>query len=333
VTETTHLDRLVNWIKNNKFLAVVILAAIIISAVSQFAESVVRLVQIGRGIVSSTQPAGATSTKHKTLTFGGKGTGPGLFTDARNIAIDHRGRVVIVEWMRGRVQQFEPDGKFVGQWSIPLQEYDTVSGISVDSTGTLYVASGKDVWRYEEDTGKLLGKLTFDKKDIFEVTDVKTTPDGGVVLSWNPGGFDNYLVLFDSNHRVRRTLKNVLKPHLEGLIFNDEPDHLAIDGLGNIYVAARGGVAVFKFSADGEFLNRFGSDGVEPGQLHNLQAIAANGKGDVFVSDVSGVQVFDGSGRFLRRIDMEDWAMGMAFNNAGQLYAITDNNVIRFDSP
>jgi len=120
---------------------------------------------------------------------------------------------------------------------------------------------------------------------------------------------------------------------LEGLIFNDEPDHLAIDGLGNIYVAARGGVAVFKFSADGEFLNRFGSDGVEPGQLHNLQAIAANGKGDVFVSDVSGVQVFDGSGRFLRRIEMEDWAMGMAFNNAGQLYAITDNNVIRFDSP
>jgi len=56
---------------------------------------------------------------------------------------------------------------------------------------------------------------------------------------------------------------------------------------------------------------------VEPGQLHNIHAIAANGKGDVFVTDVSGIQVFDGSGRFLRRIEMEDWAMGMAFNNAG----------------
>lgn len=342
--ETTRLDRFVIWIKNNKVLAVIILMAISVMAISQFVQSVVGLVRAGREFVSSGHTEDAESVFLKalapskpaaTITFSGKGTGPGLFTDARNIAVDQRGQVFVVEWNRGRVQRFEADGKFVGQWSItPWPEYDTVKGISIDTNGVLYVAHQKDIWRYDGDTGKLLGKLTFPKDGLEDVVDVKVIPGGGVATCWG-SGFDYRIVLFDAALRVRRTLTNPLISHREGLANpNPEPDKLAVDGLGNIYVTEDGGVAVFKFSSDGAFLNRFGSDGVEPGQLHNIQAIAANGKGDVFVSDVSGIQVFDGSGRFLRRIEMhQSWAMGIAFNASGQLYAITDNAVMRFDSP
>ena len=340
--ETTRLDRFVIWIKNNKVLAVIILMGISVMAISQFVQSVVNLVRAGREFVSSghTEDAEsgflralAPSKPAATITFSGKGTGPGLFTDARNIAVDQRGQVFVVEWNRGRVQRFEADGKFIGQWSITPWEDDTVNGISIDTNGVLYVAHQKDVWRYDGDTGKLLGKLTFPKDDLFQVWDVKVIPGGGVAINWE--GFDYHVVLFDAALRVRRTLTNPLYSHREGLADpHPEPGKLAVDGLGNIYVAQNHGEVVFKFSSDGAFLNRFGSDGVAPGQLHNIQAIAVNGKGDVFVSDVSGIQVFDGTGRFVRRIEMHDsWAMGIAFNNSGQLYAITDNAVMRFDSP
>ena len=44
------------------------------------------------------------------MTFGGEGIGPGLFTDARSIAVDGAGNIYVGEYGNGRIQVFDSDG-------------------------------------------------------------------------------------------------------------------------------------------------------------------------------------------------------------------------------
>src|SRR5262249_37394439 len=53
---------------------------------------------------------------HLVLTFGGEGTGPGLFNDARNIALDASGNIYVSDYIGGRIQVFDETGKFITQW-------------------------------------------------------------------------------------------------------------------------------------------------------------------------------------------------------------------------
>ena len=108
----------------------------------------------------------------------------------------------------------------------------------------------------------------------------------------------------------------------------------AIDGLGNVYVfggfseRGKSSVAVFKFDPSGTFLNRFGSSGDEPGQLHAPHNIVVDGRGRVYVSDINGLQVFDADGRFLERLNAGRTLFGMVFNDRDDLFVV-DRNVNR----
>src|SRR5215472_12712501 len=50
------------------------------------------------------------------LKFGDEGVGPGLFKDARSVAVDGAGNIYVGEYMQRRVQVFDSTGKFVTQW-------------------------------------------------------------------------------------------------------------------------------------------------------------------------------------------------------------------------
>src|SRR3990172_6181441 len=50
------------------------------------------------------------------LSFGGEGTGAGLFTDPRTVTVDGEGRIYAADFEGGRVQVFDSAGKFVTQW-------------------------------------------------------------------------------------------------------------------------------------------------------------------------------------------------------------------------
>ncbi|GJQ53384.1 MAG: hypothetical protein HKUEN02_22310 [Anaerolineaceae bacterium] len=57
-------------------------------------------------------------------------------------------------------------------------------------------------------------------------------------------------------------------------------------------------------------------------------AIEVDGKGRVFVSDIKGVQVFDGNGRYLNVVKISGVAFGIAFDDPGKLYATTNNSKV-----
>jgi len=71
---------------------------------------------------------------------------PGVFWGPRGIAIDHDGNLYITDTGNKRVQKFDPEGNFLGQWGgygIEPGQFDEPVGIVIDEKGNIYIA---DTW-------------------------------------------------------------------------------------------------------------------------------------------------------------------------------------------
>jgi len=256
----------------------------------------------------------------QTLNFGSEGIGPGMFKDARAIAVDASGKIYVGEYTGGRVQVFDADGKFITQWT--LDPKMPLTGMAADRGGTVYVVQSSVISRYEGATGKPLGQLSYAGGWGFD--DVVVAADGGLVAGWSRNRDD--IVRFNSEGQAVRTIRAAISS------ISDDPElntRVAVDGLGNIYALGTFNNAVFKFSPEGKFITRFGDDGDQPGQFRAPQAIAVDGKGRVYVSDFKGVQVFDTNGRYVTVFSAGGTASGMVFNDKNDLFVAARNHVLR----
>lgn len=272
-----------------------------------------------------TSPGGKSSDPNSfakvALKFGSEGIGPGTMTDARSIATDAAGRIYVGEYQGGRVQVFDAEGKFITQWMVDRKM--PLRALAADRKGTVYIVQSGTITRYEGETGKFIGDIQYSEGRGFD--DVRVTPDGGLVCAWYSGRDD--IVRFDSAGNVTRTIRAAVSTAADRSELNTR---VATDGLGNIYALGTFAEGVFKFSPDGKFLNRFGSAGHQPGQFSAAQAIAVDGKGRVFVSDIQGIQVFDSDGRYITLFKPEGSASGMVFNDKNELLVAARNKVLKF---
>lgn len=257
------------------------------------------------------------------LKFGSEGIGPGMFKDARSIAIDPAGNIYVAEYLGGRVQVFDNNGKFITQWTVdpnmPLR------GFAADRKGNVYIAQKGQIVRYDGSTGKRVGQIEYKEGNGFD--DITATPDGGLVCAWQRNRDD--VVRFNSAGEVVSTIKEAIS----SASGKSELDmSVAVDGLGNTYALGSFNDAVFKFGPDGKFINRFGGSGNEPGQLRAASAIAVDGRGRVYVSDVKGIQVFDPDGRYLSVLELRGThAFGMVFNDKNELFVAARTQVIKLN--
>lgn len=256
----------------------------------------------------------------QTLNFGSEGIGPGMFKDARAIAVDASGKIYVGEYSGGRIQVFDPEGKFSTQWTVDPKM--PLTGMAADRGGTVYIVQSGTISRYEGATGKLLGQLEYAGGWGFD--DIRVAADGGLVASWYKNRDD--IVRFNSAGQVVRTIRAAISSVTDD---SELDTHVAVDGLGNIYALGRFNNAVFKFSPDGKFITRFGSDGDQPGQFRAPSAIAVDGKGRVYVTDSKGIQVFDGNGRYLTVFDPGGTASGMVFNDKNELFVAARKQVLK----
>jgi DNA-binding beta-propeller fold protein YncE len=254
------------------------------------------------------------------LDFGSEGIGPGMFKDARAIAVDASGKIYVGEYTGGRVQVFDPEGKFITQWSVDPKM--PLTGMAADRNGTIYVVQSGTISRYEGTNGNLLGRINYPEGWGFD--DVQVAADGGLVASWNKNRDD--IVRFNSAGQAIRTIRAAISSVTDD---SELDTHVAIDGLGNIYALGTFNNAVFKFGPDGKYQTRFGSDGDQPGQFRAPSAIAVDGKGRVYVSDFKGIQVFDGNGRYLTFFKPGGIASGIVFNDQNELFVAARNHVIK----
>ena len=256
----------------------------------------------------------------RTLNFGSEGIGPGMFKDARAIAVDASGRIYVGEYSGGRVQVFDPEGKFITQWTVDPKM--PLTGMAAARDGTIYIVQSGTISRYEGATGKLLGQLAYAGGWGFD--DLRVAADGGLVASWCKNRDD--IVRFNSDGQVVHTIRAAISSVTDDSELNT---HVATDGLGNIYALGTFNNAVFKFAPDGKFITRFGSDGDQPGQFRAPSAIAVDGKGRVYITDFKGIQVFDGNGRYLTVFDPGGTASGMVFNDKNELFVAARKQVLK----
>ena len=119
----------------------------------------------------------------------------------------------------------------------------------------------------------------------------------------------------------------------------DGPSDVAIDSLGNVYVADRGNNRIQKFTSDGQFITMWGGEG----HLDQPMSVTVDYLDNVYVLDLSrGIHMFTSDGAFIA-----DWAgigsgigevinpEGMAFNSKGELYVgdIGNNRIRVYISP
>jgi len=261
------------------------------------------------------------SFARKTLNFGSDGIGPGMFKDARSIAQDGSGKIYVGEYLGGRIQVFNSDGKFITQWTVDPKM--PLRGLAADRKGTVYVVQRGKITRYQGETGELLGEMDYTGGGGFD--DLSMSADGGFVAAWYSNRDD--VVRFNSAGEVTRTIKAAISSTSGDSELNTR---VAVDGLGNIYALGTFNNAVFKFGPDGKFLTRFGDGGNEAGQFRAPFAIAVDGKGRVYVSDIKGVQVFDGNGRYLKVFKPDGLAFDMEFNDNNEMLIAARNQVLKY---
>ena len=273
----------------------------------------------------ATVPGGGTRPESSmatvTLKFGGEGIGPGMFTDARSIAVDGAGNIYVGEYSGGRIQVFDSNGKFVTQWIVDARM--PLRSLAADRNGNVYIVQSGNIEKFEGLSGRPLGELSYGEGWGFD--DIVATPDGGLTAAWYKNRDD--IVRFDASGHAVRTIKAAIS----SITDHSELDtRIAEDGVGNIYALGRFNNGVFKFGRDGKYINKFGSAGDKAGQLQAPVAIAVDGKGRVFVADMKGIQMFDSDGRYLATFKPDNGhASGMIFNDKGELFVVDRTKVVK----
>lgn len=272
------------------------------------------------GLLAPEPTPGRPAFANAVLKFGSEGIGPGSFNDARSIAVDGEGRIYVGEYTGGRVQVFDPEGKFITQWfadrTMPLR------GLAADRRGTVYVVQRGRIQRFNGATGEALGELQYNRDSGFD--DIQATADGGLVAAWDHHTDD--IIRFDSSGRVVKVVNKAMSGQTDRSELNLR---VAVDGTGNLYGLGTFNDSVVKYTPDGRFVNRFGGSGGEPGQLRAAHAIAVDNQGRVYVSDTKGIQVFDTNGRYLDVFEPAPVAFGMVFNDRNELFIAARTQVIK----
>ncbi|HEY4723272.1 MAG TPA: NHL repeat-containing protein, partial [Anaerolineae bacterium] len=269
------------------------------------------------------------SSANLVLEFGGKGSGAGLMDDPRYVAIDPDGNIFVGDYADGRVQKFDPTGKFLLLINVPPDNNDNlyITGMAADYKGNLYLTRGGDILKYNAADGQLL--TTF--KGHFPDTsyDGLAVDATNTLYALHTTASDNDLITLSPDGKVLNRWNKIVT----GVNKKDPGMQLQVapDGVGNLYISSGFGNVVYVFDKNGKYVNRFGQEGHDPGQMSNPGQIAVDGQNRVYVHNFGAIDRFDTSGRFLDRLPTDytkGSPMGFTLDLKGSLYVVTNNGKV-----
>ncbi|MGE3799538.1 MAG: 6-bladed beta-propeller [Candidatus Kapaibacterium sp.] len=272
------------------------------------------------------------SFANEVMAFGSKGIGPGKMEDARHIGLDAAGNIYVGEYSSGRVQKFRSDGTFVSQWNI--NEDTPMRSLAVSRDGTAYVVFGGIIHKYNGETGELLGTIEYGKWKGFDA--VATTPDGGLITFWRglrkskgerSAQMSDDIIIYDRNEKVVQVIEKGISSVSGTPVINVK---VVVNGEGKVYAMDGFSNAVYVFSREGKYINRFGGRGDGPGQFTAPDALAVDGLGRIYVSSSLHVQVFEGDGRYIDAFPVSGVASGMVINDQDEIFIVARERVMQF---
>lgn len=294
--------------KSGGLIALAVIAAVLFALIAGVAVLFARL------------PGSATSSGYAKLLveFGSKGMGPGQFEDPRGIAVDGAGNIYVANYQGGRVQMLDAAGKFLAQWSVGDPDA-IITGFAGDREGHLYVVTTKSFDKRDGRTGKILQTYGTGYHNV------ALSQEGWMVVHvWASDDF----VVMDRNGTITTRVKDPVST-VTGRNRGYSFESFAVDGVGNIYAVQREEYAVFKFSREGRYMNRYLGEGDTPEKLRNPHAIAVDGQGRMYVSDFGGVKVFDRDGVYLGIIETAGYIYHLAWTGAGELLTVGNANKVQ----
>lgn len=157
--------------------------------------------------------------------FGELGTGPGMFTGPRRLAVTDDGQVFVAEASTGRLHHFDASGAFVRLIELSpdrLTKKRDVFGLAADHAGHLWVNRVGDLLQYRVADGALVKTIAGDYPDTWFHGAVSIDGRNHVYAATDRMG-DRDLVVFDAaGKRLHRH---------KGL----GAQALAVDGLGTVF--------------------------------------------------------------------------------------------------
>jgi tripartite motif-containing protein 71 len=299
-------------IEGSRF-AVVMLAAVLVIAMSTVASDM-------PGSPGSSESIYVLDTdNHRVQTFNGKGFYRGQFRHSfdlpTGLALDGSSVYVKDGNQHCQADKFESKGKYILQFgacsdgTIGRGIFDNSGKVATTATGDVWVTSPDYYYMQEFDSsGKFLRIVCMANvgvKNCPVVTGFDVQPQGialdasGNVYVTNvypaQGGYN--VVKFSSRGKYLATIGSAGTGDGQ---FND-PEGIAVDPGGDIYVADSGNNRVEKFNKDGVYQSQFGSQGSGNGQFKYPVGIAFGAGGTIYVTDVGNnrVETFDSSGSYL----------------------------------
>jgi DNA-binding beta-propeller fold protein YncE len=154
------------------------------------------------------------------MSWGKEGTGPGEFNVPHGIAMDSTGRVFVADRGNNRIQIFDQQGKYLGEW----KQFGKPCGLFIDAKDNIYVAdsdSNKDLWDW---------KYSVDNPCATCVKRVRRPPDVGI---------DN--LEFAQGIRIGNTKDGVVRAYIPPPMGPEGPttltERVAADSKGTVYLA------------------------------------------------------------------------------------------------
>jgi DNA-binding beta-propeller fold protein YncE len=282
--------------------------------------------------------------------FGGSGSGNGLFARPGGVALDPQGNLWVADSNNNRIEEFTEGGKFVAQIGPEL----AATECRLKRPTAIAASSGGDFWVTDSGEKRVVeispaGKCLNHFGAAGEGGNGKFAGVGPEAIAidyhgniWVADTYYGRLEKFNENGIFIRSV-STKGPGAEQL---RQPDGIAIGPGGDVFVTDWEDNKVAEWNEGGKFIRQFGSQGNEPGQLQQPSGIAIDSKGDVWVADQNNgrIEEFGQGGEYLGRFGAKgsgagqfelSYPTGIATDAKGDIW-VTDtgnNRVVKWTVP